>query len=97
MTFEEFIDTTKRHAPPEHVSPLLASLWHDRKGNWNMAHTIAQEVSGAHGARVHAYLHRKEGDIPNAEYWYSRARISNPDTPLDAEWETLVREFLRKD
>ena len=45
-------------------------------------------------AHVHAYLHRKEGDQSNAEYWYRRARAAPSALTLDAEWEELVRRFL---
>ena len=46
---------------------------------------------------VHAYLHRKEGDQPNAEYWYRRARVAPSVLTLDAEWEALVKGFLAQD
>ncbi len=94
MTFEEFVDSTNNQHPPHPLAPLLESLWQDRKGNWEAAHAIAQGVNDVHGARVHAYLHRREGDIANAEYWYNRARASNPNSALDDEWKQLVREFL---
>ncbi len=61
MTLDEFRQTlAAASAPP--LPPLLRALWHDAKGDWDEAHRIAQDVSGADGARVHAYLHRKEGD-----------------------------------
>jgi hypothetical protein len=56
------------------VSVALAGLWWDAKGNWARAHESAQQDEGPHRAWVHAYLHRKEGDNANAEYWYRRAR-----------------------
>jgi hypothetical protein len=97
MTFEEFTRSLEEQSPPQRLSPVLESLWQERKGHWEKAHSIAQEVGDVKGARVHAYLHRREGDISNAEYWYGRARTTNPNTSLDLEWEQLVREFLAEE
>ena len=55
------------------VAPALRALWLDAKGDFDGAHCIAQDIHDADGARVHAYLHRKEGDLSNAGYWYRRA------------------------
>ena len=73
--------------------PLLA-LWWDAKGDWERAHEVAQDVSGADGAWVHAYLHRKEGDLANAGYWYRRAGRKVASGDHRAEWETMVAELL---
>lgn len=72
----------------------LLALWWDAKGDWAKAHEIAQDVDGADGAWVHAYLHRKEGDVGNAAYWYRRAgrRVAAGD--LRVEWEGIVGEML---
>jgi hypothetical protein len=45
---------------------------------------------------VHAYLHRKEGDLGNASYWYSRAGQQRPPISLEEEWEQLAGELLDK-
>jgi hypothetical protein len=39
---------------------------------------------------VHAYLHRKEGDISNARYWYGRAGRSQGDGSLETEWNEIA-------
>jgi hypothetical protein len=72
----------------------LRALWWDAKGDWARAHEIAQDVGGADGAWVHAYLHRREGDLSNAGYWYRQAgkRVATGD--LRVEWEAMVRELL---
>ncbi len=82
------------HQAPANCSAALAGLWWDAKGDWAKAHEIAQDVDGADGAWVHAYLHRKEGDVGNAGYWYRRAgkRVATGD--LRAEWEGMVGELL---
>jgi len=72
---------------------LLKSLQLDREGNWDHAHRIAQSVHTINGSRVHAYLHRKEGDLANASYWYTRAECPVPEIDLDEEWQQLVDEI----
>jgi hypothetical protein len=75
---------------------VLLALWWDAKGDWEKAHEIAQNVPGPNGAWVHAYLHRKEGDVGNAGYWYRQAgrRVAAGD--LRAEWESMVTELLQR-
>jgi len=48
------------------------------------------------GAAVHAYLHRKEGDLSNAGYWYARAGRAMPVGTLEAEWRALAEELLAR-
>ena len=80
--------------PPPGISLALQALWWDAKDDWKRAHFCAQEDHSADGVRVHAYLHRKVGDLTNAGYWYERAGIVPAAGPLDAEWERLVRRLL---
>ena len=75
-------------------SPALRALLWDAKGDWEQAHRCAQERDDEAGMRVHAYLHRKEGDLENAEYWYRRARTKAPAVSVHAEWTELVSHFL---
>jgi len=70
-------------------------MWEDAKGNWDGAHAIAQEMDDSTGSWIHAYLHRKEGDLGNAGYWYRRARQPIADDTLDEEWERIVSALLR--
>lgn len=74
----------------EGLAPPLAALWWDARGDWTRAHEMAQSVETAEGAWVHAYLHRKEGDLPNAEYWYRRAGRRRPDASLAEEWAEIA-------
>jgi hypothetical protein len=94
MTVEEFRSTLSAASPPD-VAPLLVALWHDARGDWEKAHTVAQDVDDASGAWVHAYLHRKEGDIGNAGYWYRRANQAIATDSLDAEWTRIVSALLQ--
>lgn len=80
-------------APPAGLSQAVQGLWWDAKGDWARAHGCAQAQDDAAGAAVHAYLHRKEGDIPNARYWYGRAGRAMPAGTLEAEWAALTEEL----
>ena len=95
MTLDEFRQTLAADFPPA-VSALLRSLWCDAKGNWDQAHRLAQDVSGADGAWVHAYLHRKEGDVSNARYWYRQAGQAEAADALEDEWARIVAELLSR-
>ena len=93
MTLDEFRATLAQSAPPDVGAPLRA-LWHDARGDWDAAHTVAQDIDDATGAWIHAYLHRKEGDLGNAAYWYGRARQPVATDSLDAEWQRIAAALL---
>ena len=94
MNLEEFRQSLIRAAPPPDTGPLLQALWHEARGDWNRAHEITQDIDGRQAARLHAYLHRKEGDLSNAGYWYRRAGAKVYEGTLDSEWEAQVRDLL---
>ncbi len=93
MTLEEFEASLALDAPPAGAPALLAALWHDARGEWHAAHGIAQARDDVHAAWLHAYLHRREGDLGNAGYWYRRAGREVPACSLEDEWRTLARAF----
>lgn len=94
MTLDDFRKSLAETGPPSQISLALAGLWWDAKGDWKRAHECAQQVESWDGAWVHAYLHRKEGDQNNAEYWYHRAGKPVCRDPLDREWLKIVQELL---
>ncbi len=94
MTLNEFRESLSDPMPPSGLTPALLGLWWDAKGDWNCAHESAQKDEGRSGSWVHAYLHRKEGDRSNAEYWYSRAGKPLCRETLDAEWLTIATCML---
>ncbi|AQG79307.1 hypothetical protein [Spirosoma montaniterrae] len=95
MTFTEFTQTLTQPQPPTDVHPVLQALWYDANGQWEAAHNIAQHREGEpRYDRLHAYLHRKEGDRFNAAYWYRRAGTSFFNESLDEEWQMLVTQNL---
>ena len=94
MTLKEFRDSLLNDEPPGQVA--LAGLWWDAKGDWTRAHESAQQDEGPAGAWVHAYLHRKEGDASNAEYWYNRAGRKNSSASFEIEWDEIAKALLHR-
>lgn len=94
MKIESFKDTLAIDKPDPQLSPMLKSLWYDAKGDWEKAHDLVDQLPGTDAARVHAYLHRKEGDTWNADYWYAKAKKTRTTISLEAEWESLASHFL---
>lgn len=80
--------------PPDIFSTYLKALWYERKGQWSKAHSLVDSLEEKNAARVHAYLHRREGDLSNARYWYSKAGAAWPEQSMDKEWEELVSYFI---
>jgi hypothetical protein len=89
MNQREFQKSLEAAAPPCGAAPLLA-LWHDARGDWDGAHKCVDELSDPDSMWVHAYLHRKHGDLSNARYWYSRAGRPPADCPLEDEWAAIA-------
>jgi hypothetical protein len=96
MDLTAFRASLAHGAPPDGISLPLQTLWWDAKGDWNKAHDCAQQDESADGSAVHAYLHRVEGDLRNAGYWYNRAGRTPRTDPLAAEWDALTREMLAR-
>jgi len=95
MEIAEFRESLNADGPPPGLSPALEALWWDAKGNWSKAHDSAQRDEGPDGSWVHAYLHRKQGDLSNAKYWYRRAGRSTGYGDLQREWDSIVASLLR--
>jgi len=96
MEEKEFLSSLQQDTPPADLSLFLKALWYDKKENWHMAHTIAQDINNADGSWIHAYLHRKEGDKTNAGYWYRLAGKPMPAYDLEREWEEMIQLFLKE-
>ncbi len=94
MIYQEFIGSLDDQACPEGIDPGLQALWHAANENWDAAHEIIQELHDVMSARIHAFLHRKEGDNWNAQYWHHHAGTVFPEEmSLEEEWDQLVREL----
>ena len=94
MGAREFRESVKQQIPPEGLTAPLAALWWDAKGEWVQAHALVDELETNDGMAVHAYLHRKEGSLSNADYWYERAGRKFQRPSLEDEWEALVAGLL---
>jgi hypothetical protein len=68
---------------------LIKALETEKKGDWNKSHEMVQDLQHAYAYWIHAYLHRKEPDLMNASYWYSRAKKPMPETSYDREWKEI--------
>ena len=94
VTVTDFKTSLSGAAPAPDLAAPLVALWWAAKGNWDKAHSIAQDEETSEAAWVHAYLHRVEGDIGNAGYWYRQAGKPVATGPLEAEWEAIVQVLL---
>jgi hypothetical protein len=94
MNIQTFKTSFDQDAPPEGLPNALQALWRLEKGDWPEAHRLAQAQDDKTGAWVHAHLHRVEGDLPNARYWYRRADRPESTAPLKEEWEEIALALL---
>ena len=95
MKKSNFLESlTNDPKPPESLSSELQSLWWIKKGDWEKAHDLAQDACSKEGDWIHAHLHRAEGDLGNASYWYSRAGKKNCVTTTEAEWDSILETIL---
>ena len=94
MTLAEFQHTLAKPRPPAALAPALAALWWMAKDEWDKAHKLVMDETGKNCAWVHAHLHRVEGDLGNAGYWYRQAGKSVASGALKAEWAEIVQAIL---
>ena len=94
MNLQFFKDSLSANKIPSSLSVYLQALWQDAAGNWEEAHQLIQDMEDQKAAWIHAYLHRKEGDTVNADYWYRKAGKLRPSVPVTQEWDDLVKAFL---
>jgi hypothetical protein len=94
MTLAEFKRSVSKSSPPPGLAPALAALWWAAKGDWERAHALVMDEGGKDCAWIHAYLHRIEGDLGNAGYWYGQAAKAAATGPLDAEWDSIAGALL---
>ncbi len=94
MDLSAFKQSLDQDAPPAGLGPALAALWYEAKGDWHQAHRLAQTQEDADGAWVHAYLHRVEGNLSSADYWYRRAGKPQSSASLKREWDEIAGALL---
>jgi hypothetical protein len=96
MNLKDYKSTIASGRMPNDLSDALKAMWYAAAGDWDRAHDIAQEISDSEGSWIHAYLHRKEGDLSNAAYWYRRAGQPVCNTSLDQEWDDITTALLQR-
>jgi hypothetical protein len=96
VKLHSFLSTLSAATPPSELPPPLLALWHDAKGDWNAAHKCVDELSDPDSMWVHAYLHRKEGDLSNARYWYTRAGRAPAEGALAEEGAAIAAALLEQ-
>ena len=94
MSPDAFKASLAKSAPPAGLSPALAALWWAGNDDWTKAHEVVMDEDGPECAWVHAYLHRVEGDLDNARYWYRQARRQPAKGELAAEWAGIAAALL---
>ena len=95
MDIDGFRRSLTDEAPPGGQAPPLAALWYGARGDWDKAHRIVQDENGSDAAWVHAWLHRVEGDLSNARYWYGQAGKFEATNSTDAEWAEIAAALLK--
>ena len=90
MTLADFRDSLSKSKPPAGLAPALAALWWAAKDDWQRAHKLVMDEGGNDCAWVHAYLHRVEGDLDNARYWYGQAGKAVVTGDLSTEWDLIA-------
>jgi hypothetical protein len=86
---------TRDPAPPPALSPEARALWLAKKGDWDGAHNIAQDIHTPIGSWIHALLHVIEGDQWNADYWFSKAgKPSRKAAEVDTLWREIAAKVL---
>ena len=94
MNYDNFIKLTKESNPSDALSGIHLALWHAMNNNWDMAHNIVQDINTNTASWIHAYLHRVEGDLSNANYWYNRASKIASTESLESELNNIIKSVF---
>ena len=96
MTPAELAAAAANDSAPDELSAEALALWHLKKGEWDAAHNIAQDIHTPTGSWIHALIHVIEGDQGNANYWFSMAgKPSRRMADVDALWDEIAAAVLR--
>jgi hypothetical protein len=94
QTLSTFRASVAGALPPPGLAVAAEALWWAAKGDWPKAHGLVQDDESKEAAWVHAYLHRVEGDLSNAGYWYRRAKRPATEAALEDEWAEIAAALL---
>lgn len=96
MDIETFIGHVRNHKEPDPSwSKALQSLWYAEKPDWDTAHRICQKEKTTLDYWIHANLHREEGDLGNARYWYQRAGRPEHNGTIKEERQEILATALQ--
>jgi len=93
MAADRFRASLENPAPDPELNTLQQALWWACRGDWEQSHDLVNSCSTPDGSRLHANLHREEGNLGNADYWYRRAKIKRPECSWQEEREQLVADW----
>ena len=91
MDYNTFKISIKYDVPSSNFTEPELAMWYVLNNNWDSAHQTAQSINNKLGSWIHAYLHRIEGDLSNANYWYQRANL----IPFQGSKEDEAEEIIR--
>ena len=94
MHYADFIKLTKKSEPTNKLAGVQLAIWYAVKDNWDMAHNIVQDIRSETASWIHAYLHRVEGDIANAHYWYNRANKEPYSELVESELNDIIKSVF---
>lgn len=94
--FDAFVLSLDQGEAASFAMPMLRAIRHGLRGEWQAAHELAQAQGDADGAWVHAWLHRIEGDLGNADYWYRRAHRPPRRDDTRTEGLAIARELIER-
>ena len=94
MTLDELKATLDQDTPPPGLTEEVRAMWLSSREGWEAGHVIVQEIESAEAAWGHAHLHRIEGDLSNAAYWYRRAGRPACKSSLETEWDEIAAPLL---
>ena len=95
MNYSKFIELVNQETPPDDLDGIRLAIWYIMKDYWDMAHNIVQDVDSEIASWIHAYLHRQEGDISNAHYWYSKAGKKAYSGDLKPELNDIIKTVFK--
>jgi len=96
MNSEDLINSVKQETEPDFTNDTQRCLWLAGAGKWDQSHDIVESLPEPGASWIHAMLHREEGDLGNAGYWYHRADKPMPPKGIGIkeEWVQIAKALL---
>jgi len=96
MNSEKILTAIEQNTEPDFNNDTERCLWLAGTGKWEQSHDIVESLPEPDASWIHAMLHREEGDLGNAGYWYHRADQSMPPkgTSFREELKQISKSLL---